>query len=109
MNHESDPFMNDAAIFNPTGMIDAVPMDKQKIHIRIQQRNGRKSITTIEGLANDLNLAGILKHMKKTFHCNGAVSDVNKIMLFGDQRVTTKKFLIENSIAADSEIVVHGY
>jgi translation initiation factor 1 len=31
------------------------------VHIRIQQRNGRKSLTTVQGLANDLDLKKILK------------------------------------------------
>ena len=35
------------------------------IHIRIQQRNGRKSLTTCQGLANDLDVKRILKAIKK--------------------------------------------
>lgn len=31
------------------------------VHIRIQQRNGRKSLTTVQGLASDLDLKKILK------------------------------------------------
>lgn len=38
-----------------------------KIHVRIQQRNGRKCITTTQGLDEDLDLRRIMKHMKK--HC----------------------------------------
>lgn len=36
-----------------------------KIHVRIQQRNGRKCITTIQGLDADLDLGRIMKNMKK--------------------------------------------
>ena len=28
--------------------------DQSKVHIRVQQRNGRKCITTVQGLADDL-------------------------------------------------------
>jgi translation initiation factor 1 len=38
-----------------------------KIHVRIQQRNGRKCITTVQGLDDDLDLRRIMRHMKK--HC----------------------------------------
>jgi translation initiation factor SUI1 len=36
-----------------------------KIHVRIQQRNGRKCITTIQGLDEDLDLGRMMKNMKK--------------------------------------------
>ena len=35
--------------------------DTSKIHIRVQQRNGRKCITLIEGLAEDLDIKRICK------------------------------------------------
>lgn len=35
------------------------------VHIRIQQRNGRKSLTLVQGLASDLDLKKILKALKK--------------------------------------------
>jgi translation initiation factor SUI1 len=40
-----------------------------KIHVRIQQRNGRKCITTIQGLDADLDLGRIMKNMKKNCAC----------------------------------------
>ena len=110
MNNERDfDPLDGIGIYNPVNMIDTIPLDKQKIHIRIQQRNGRKSITTIEGLSNDLKLATVLQQMKRLFHCNGAIAEKNTIMLFGDQRLPVKKFLIDNNIAKESEIVMHGY
>ena len=30
--------------------------DSSKIHVRMQQRNGRKCITTVQGLADDLDI-----------------------------------------------------
>ena len=51
---------------------------KDKVHVRIQQRNGRKCITTVEGLAEDLDLKSICKAFKKNFSCNGAVQNDDK-------------------------------
>ena len=42
------------------------------IHIRVQQRNGRKCITTIQGLDAALDLKKILKAIKKDQCCNGS-------------------------------------
>jgi len=38
--------------------------DSSKVHIRVQQRNGRKCITLIEGLADDLDIKRICKVLK---------------------------------------------
>ena len=42
------------------------------VHIRVQQRNGRKCITTVQGLAEELDLKKILKAIKKAECCNGS-------------------------------------
>lgn len=85
----------------------------QKIHLRLRQRNGRKTITTIEGLASDLDLKKIVKAMKKKFNCNGVVKEDEKfgtvIQLSGDQRNQIYDFLSENEISSKDNIVIHGY
>jgi translation initiation factor 1 len=89
---------------------------KDKIHIRMQQRNGRKCTTSIQGLEDDLDLKRICKAMKKMFNCNGSIETDKEfgevIQLQGDQRENAKKWLIEQDIipAADAEerLVVHG-
>lgn len=43
------------------------------MHIRIQQRNGRKSLTTVQGLKKEFSYNKILKDLKKEFCCNGTV------------------------------------
>ena len=43
------------------------------MHIRIQQRNGRKSLTTVQGLKKEYSYNKILKDLKKEFCCNGTV------------------------------------
>ena len=39
--------------------------DEGHIHIRIQQRNGRKTLTTVQGLRSDYDLKKIVKACKK--------------------------------------------
>lgn len=46
---------------------------KDYVHVRIQQRNGRKSLTTVQGLKKDFSYNKILKDLKKEFCCNGTV------------------------------------
>lgn len=89
---------------------------KSKVHIRVQQRNGKKCITSIEGLDNDLDQKRICKHMRRVFNCNGNVihdelrGDV--IQLQGDQRDNSRAFLLEQTVIEPHEkdrIVVHGF
>lgn len=46
---------------------------KEYVHIRVQQRNGRKSLTTVQGLKKEYSYSKILKDLKKEFCCNGTV------------------------------------
>ncbi|KAI0563762.1 Translation initiation factor SUI1 [Gracilaria domingensis] len=82
------------------------------VHIRLQQRNGRKSLTTIQGLDDKLDLAKLTKAFKKVFCCNGCVVDNAElgkvIQLQGDQREKVKGFLSDEKIASKSMIKVHG-
>ena len=72
---------------------------KYKIHVRVHQRTGKKSITTVVGLADDLNIKRICKAFKKNFNCNGVVKsneDVGGVIqLSGDQRTNVKSFLVD--------------
>lgn len=63
---------------DPFADADEGDADKQKkgqdyIHIRIQQRNGRKTLTTIQGLPKRFDQKKILKVIKKKFACNGTI------------------------------------
>ena len=84
----------------------------EKIHIRVQQRNGRKCITTIQGLADDLDIKKITRAIKKTYQCNGSVNaddEHGEIAQFsGDQRSNCQKFLVEQEICHADQIVIHG-
>ena len=86
---------------------------EEKIHVRVQQRNGRKCITTIAGLAEDLDIKRICKAFKKNFSCNGAVQkdeDAGEVVqLSGDQRTNVKSFLVDQEICHGENIVLHGF
>ena len=43
------------------------------VHVRIQQRNGRKTLTTVQGLSSEYDFKKIVKVAKKEFACNGTV------------------------------------
>jgi translation initiation factor 1 len=93
----------------------------EKVHIRIQNRNKKKCITTVQGLANDLDLKKILRALKKTFRCNGAIikddtvdpNDPNGsegiIQLQGNHRAEVVKFLVSEEIVSKEMIIEHGY
>lgn len=92
---------------------EQVSIIKNKYHIRVQQRNGRKCITTIDGLEEDLDLKRICKAMREAFSCNGnIVTEEGIIQLQGDQRENVKQWLLEQEIVRKNEsdrIVVHGF
>ena len=84
-----------------------------KVHIRIQKRNMRKSVVSVSGLADDLDLKRICRALKKLFRCNGAVvtdkehGDV--IQLQGDHRQGIADFLAKEEIIEKDLIVMHGF
>merc|ERR1711974_75824 len=86
---------------------------EQLVHIRIQKRNGRKSITTIQGLADDLDTGKLLKAFRKEFNCNGTLHHDEEmgdvIQLQGDQRENVANFLIEEEICKKNGIKIHGF
>lgn len=121
----NDPFADAAAIDEDEGGLRAGrgghggrPM---RVDIRMRQRNGRKSVTTVENLPTDLDLKKILKAWKTAFSCNGslqkrgddddddeAACDV-VIQLQGDQRLKVKEFLVHEGIVDKDAIKIHGF
>ncbi|PKC61051.1 eukaryotic translation initiation factor 1 [Rhizophagus irregularis] len=82
------------------------------IHIRIQQRNGRKTLTTVQGLPSEYYQKKLLKAFKKEFACNGTLVQDEElgqiIQLQGDQRLKVQNFLGDNGI--DKNIIkIHGF
>ncbi|XP_009462783.1 PREDICTED: eukaryotic translation initiation factor 1b [Nipponia nippon] len=83
------------------------------IHIRIQQRNGRKTLTTVQGIADDYDKKKLVKAFKKKFACNGTVIEHPEygevIQLQGDQRKNICQFLLEIGIVKEEQLKVHGF
>ncbi|THU74573.1 hypothetical protein C4D60_Mb04t34810 [Musa balbisiana] len=86
---------------------------KDYVHIRIQQRNGRKSLTTVQGLKKEFSYNKILKDLKKEFCCNGTVVQDPElgqvIQLQGDQRKNVSSFLVQAGIVKKEHIKIHGF
>lgn len=82
---------------------------KHKIHIRQQQRTGRKCITLIEGLSSDLDVQHVLRDMRKQFQVNGTLLPGGVLQLQGDVRHKAKEFLLKHGVVSSAEsILVHG-
>ncbi|CAI9773451.1 unnamed protein product [Fraxinus pennsylvanica] len=86
---------------------------KEYVHIRVQQRNGRKSLTTVQGLKKEFSYNKILKDLKKEFCCNGTVVQDPElgqvIQLQGDQRKNVSTFLVQAGIMKKDLIKIHGF
>ncbi|KAK2067418.1 hypothetical protein P8C59_001162 [Phyllachora maydis] len=109
--------------FDPFAEADEDPGSRKKtqeyIHIRIQQRNGRKVLTTIQRIPPKFDHKKILKVIKKDFSCNGTIiSDEDSkglgevIQLQGDQRNKIKEFLTgkDNGLGLEGNTIkVHGF
>lgn len=89
------------------------PGTKENVHIRVQQRNGKKCLTTVQGLRKDFSYNKILKDLKKEFCCNGNVvqdKELGKIIqLQGDQRKNVSQFLVQAGILKKDQIKIHGF
>ena len=83
------------------------------MHIRIQQRNGKKSLTTVQGLKKSYSYDKILKDLKKEFCCNGNVvqdKELGKVIqLQGDQLKNVANFLMQVGLAKKDHIKIHGF
>lgn len=83
------------------------------IHIRIQQRNGRKTLTTVQGIAEEYDKKKIVKACKKEFACNGTVVEHPEygevIQLQGDQRNHIYELLLQAGLAKKDNLKVHGF
>ena len=85
----------------------------EAVHIRVQQRNGKKSLTTVQGLPKEFDLKKILKALKKEYCCNGCVvedeENGNVLQQQGDQRKNVSTFVVENKLAKKDNIKIHGF
>ncbi|KAF5358439.1 hypothetical protein D9756_001921 [Leucocoprinus leucothites] len=111
LNPSVDPFADEGDL-DLDDTTKNVGSTAEYLHIRIQQRNGRKTLTTLQGLPKQYDPKKLLKAFKKEFACNGTLVDDDKlgqvIQLQGDQRAKISAFLIENGLEK-STIKVHGF
>jgi len=103
---------NDFDAFNEQNQ-DSISPQKDIVHIRIQQRNGRKTLTTVQGLSDEYDLKKIIKVCKRHFACNGTVVDHPEwgevIQFQGDQRDNISKFLLGVKLARQDQVKIHGF
>ncbi|EGR33056.1 protein translation factor sui1, putative [Ichthyophthirius multifiliis] len=81
------------------------------IHIRVQQRRGRKCFTSIEGIPPIFDYNKIIKYWKKWLNCNGTLVEEDgqkTIRLNGDHRENISKFLANEGITTEENIRIHG-
>lgn len=101
--------MDQLVLPHPDPFADDEAHPATKIHIRNQQRNGRKCLTLIEGLPADLDIKRILSAMRKPFNVNGTVLNGQVLQLQGDVRERAKEFLVKtHAVPGADAIVVHG-
>ncbi|KAG6376385.1 translation initiation factor SUI1 [Boletus reticuloceps] len=104
-----DPFADEG---DPLGGNQDVGSTQNYLHIRVQQRNGRKTLTTLQGLPKEYDPKKLLKAFKKEFACNGNLVDDEEmgqvIQLQGDQRVKIANFLVDEGIPRNT-IKLHGF
>ncbi|KAG0231260.1 Eukaryotic translation initiation factor eIF-1 [Actinomortierella wolfii] len=85
----------------------------QTFDIRIQQRNGRKTLTTLQGLPKEFDQKRMLKVFKKDFACNGTLVEDEElgsiIQLQGDQRAKVLNILTTEAGIDRKQIKVHGF
>jgi translation initiation factor 1 len=77
----------------------------------VQQRNGKKCLTIIEGLTEQ-EVKDIVKPLKKRFCCAGTVivdDDQVVLQLSGDQRKLVADYLVNDRNYKRNNIKIHGY
>ena len=113
--------------FNPFGATGSLDDDNQtvqtsnmvssasfkgEIHIKIRSRGGKKFVTMVEGLdGNDLNLDDLAVKWRKMYTCSCAKDKKKEgaIVISGDRREDVFEYLVNNNIAKQEQIKVHGY
>ena len=88
------------------------PENEFEVHIRIQQRNGRKSVTLVQGLPPKLNMKKVIQYFKRNFCCNGTIIETENgdkvLQVTGDQRKNVADFLITEKICRKEQVKLHG-
>lgn len=100
---------------NISFLIDGIDEKKSiDVHIRVQQRNGKKCITTVENLDklnNDKDfLESIAKEFRQSFKCSSTIKKPeNVILMQGDHRDKIKELLLKKGLVVEQNIKIHGF
>jgi translation initiation factor 1 len=99
-NIEDDLFAEDLTFTN-----------NPKIHIRLQKRNGKKSISIVSGLPTTLDFKSTLKVLKKSLNCNGCITTDEEsgqiLQVQGDHRLKLKEYILDKNLSLKEDIVMH--
>jgi translation initiation factor 1 len=86
-------------------------LQDQQVHIRTQQRNGKKCITLIQNMPEEYDLKKLAKALRKTYACNGAVVEHKiygeVVILQGDKRMSIYEFLTKVGLVKADNIKFH--
>jgi translation initiation factor 1 len=119
---KSNPLTNGLTqpIFNDINNIDfedgVETADNMKlldsVHIRIQQRTGKKVITVIQGLDAKVPRKELIKKFKTMYACGGHIADDAEfgevIQLTGDQRFKVRDYLVDSNLVEADKVEIHG-
>lgn len=95
-----DPFERDPASLLPD-------LTHEKVHIRLQQRSNKKSITIVEGLDVDVGKK-VIPLLRSKLGCSGTLKE-GAIQFSGDQRRKIIDYLVAEKLARKQDVVLHGY
>ena len=91
---------------------DSPKEEETEVHIRLQQRNARSYITTVEGMNPKIDKKKILGVLKRKLNCNGtALADEKHgeiLQMQGDQRKNIAAFLISENLISKEKLFIHG-
>lgn len=89
---------------------DSLKISENKITIRVDKRNARKSISYIENWnLNITELKEHLKKMKQSYGCNGSVKmsgDEIVFQLSGDKRDEITKYLLNLGMSEENIVII---
>ncbi|KAG5503463.1 hypothetical protein JKF63_05602 [Porcisia hertigi] len=106
--------MEDAVetIVNQQRETERAVLGGQKVHIRVQQRKGKKFVTTVQGLNQKLNFRRINREFQRRWGCNGTVIQSTEagtvIQLQGNWSEKIKQFLLEEHMATENNLEIHS-
>lgn len=104
--------MEEAIFNNVFDHFEEEETDFPVVHLRIQKRNAKKTITIIEGLDQTI-CKTLIKDIRKRFNTNGTLKkddeDNSVLQIQGDKRLEIKDYLVTQSITAKEKIFLHGY